>query len=253
MSGKSTAESPTTIEVSACDSHSDNEVCQRSDHAAIRLVLPVWVLGARCRSLLGVHDLAALHVDGTAPIRRLNSRQKSNAHVLRRGIHDLAGEMYDRSCRLPLDPEYRLLFIHLHCAAIGQLQLDTRPAWERIALQRHDACDDLVHAATFSKIWIRSARAPPDEVCCEDGRVTDEAWVWVLEAFAKGSDEFIQRWQLPGFTDEDAAALLEVSVLGHADLFDVSDDAVAELARRYSAKAVSPDGTNYYLIGRERV
>jgi hypothetical protein len=83
------------------------------------------------------------------------------------------------------------------------------------------------------------------------GCVSNATWVWVLEAFATGTNEFRQRWTIPGFTDEAAAALLNTCDLGFADLYDVNDAALDELDLRLGLTLDREAA--YYLIGREQV
>lgn len=87
--------------------------------------------------LLEVRDLIAVHLDGGTPTGRLYTVQKSDGHAARHVLNDLAGEMYDRSWSLCLNPEHRLLFVHFHTPAVSQLQCDTSPTGERVGVQRH--------------------------------------------------------------------------------------------------------------------
>lgn len=80
-------------------------------------------------------------------------------------------------------------------------------------------------------------------------RVSQAAWVWVLEAFDV-SDEFLQRWALPGFTDQQAATLLQASDLGFVDLYDITEQAADELGKRFGLD-IGRGGHNF-MIGRER-
>ena len=74
-------------------------------------------------------------------------------------------------------------------------------------------------------------------------------WVWVLEAFDRGSGRFCSRHRLAGLTDAEARSLVGLADLGEGDLFDVPEVSLAELATRFRLKTL-PEKFQY-MLGRE--
>ncbi|WP_446697341.1 DUF7683 domain-containing protein [Thermomonospora cellulosilytica] len=70
----------------------------------------------------------------------------------------------------------------------------------------------------------------------------------MLEGFDRKSGEFCVQHRLPGLSDEDARSLTGLPDLGDADLYDISETSLAEIAHRFGIK-VFPQKFEY-LLGR---
>jgi hypothetical protein len=77
----------------------------------------------------------------------------------------------------------------------------------------------------------------------------DQRHVWVLEEFDRNSGEFSNRYRLIGFSDAEAAAALNKSRIPEADLFDIGEGVLDQLAKRFGVD-IDPVRCDY-VIGRE--
>lgn len=72
---------------------------------------------------------------------------------------------------------------------------------------------------------------------------------WVLEEFAQTSGSFKKRYRLKGLADSDVLILLGLDKLGDADVYDISEDSLIELANRFDLTVIPSEFD--YLLGRE--
>lgn len=76
-------------------------------------------------------------------------------------------------------------------------------------------------------------------------------WVWQLDQFDSASGKYLGSTVLDQLSDQDVRDLLGLDELGEGDLYDLPEQALAVLARRFRME-ISP-GTVEYLLGRGSV